>query len=307
MSLAAASEILVITGAPNKVDMFQSMANQLGWDGVQIRQHACGGGVNERNDWVGPALFEDKAYQTWLAAGFILGMNLGVMNDVNPRVKSHSQSKYRQPLTKNKVNVMEDGGLTTETRGRVIADHVFDSFAMFDMNQPFDVRVTSAVGCMRRTGLEGLFGERIYTHFPTHPFPSTSAALSYVVYARENNRDVSGKPDNLRHERSAVSAGSIMQQMLARWYVTETQRPIYVDTVTCVDPLYRLEQIGSGFTQGLVAMIGEFAETALYAKKRCNHMGAGFRKIKPNARYKVEWSPREAQVVWKHVGQPVRN
>lgn len=152
-----------------------------------------------------------------------------------------------------------------------------------------------------------MFGESTYTHFPTHPFPSTNAARSYVTYARENNRDVADNPDNLRHDRSAVSAGSILQKMLAAWYVTETKIPIYVDTVAGVDPLDRLEQIGSGFTHGLVATIGEFAETIQHGITRCSHMGAGLRRIKPDARYKVEWSPREAQVVWKHVGQPVRN
>lgn len=256
----------LVTCSNAKIEALSHVVRLAGID-TEVNHLACAYNVHEKHGVLHASskhLFADKFCQSWNSSRGSLGDNLGIANDVCPKVKGAHEHNYLNTLYKyhrKKGKPIERMGL--EGKLSALTWYISLIFSQYRDLDAIDLRQSSGVGVFRQTMI-GMLIQKMYTHFPTNPLPSKSAIKECLEYARTSHRSiVTGELDNLELEISAGAAGGILPISLIEWYLqSHPKASVTVDGLSNAGEISEIEMLGRGFTPKMVQEIKSMSEAS---------------------------------------------
>lgn len=253
----------IVTGSQAKYETLQLAITQAKID-VDVELLPCPQPIHELH---GPLhtsskyLYADKILKTWTHSRGGLEGDIGVGNDVCPKVKIDTETQYRHTLFKyHKKKGKNIGEMGYGDRLDALSWYIALAFVP-RKHHAIDLRQSIGVGVFNEKHIFGNLIQKIYTHFPTNPLPSNKAIRESLVYAAENHISVGdGSRDNKELEVSSAAAGGILPISLLEWYLrTNLNAKVVVGGLGTNPQVVEIEMLGRGFTSHMVSKMHELS------------------------------------------------
>lgn len=255
----------LVTGSKSKFETLQLAISQAEIS-VESKLLPCPKPVHELHGSLHTStkyLYADKIAKTWEHSSEHLGDDLGIGNDVCPKVKGAHESQYRHTLYKyhrKKGKKIEEMGYRDKVDA--LSWYISLVFGQYQANEPIDLRQSIGVGAFADV-MYGVLIQKIYSHFPTNPLSSSNAIREYLTYDSQNHKSViDNTRDNLDLSINANAAGGIIPMTLLEWYLqTNLKERVVISGLGAENDVSEMEMLGRGFTKHVVRQAYELAKS----------------------------------------------